>query len=64
MTDFVEESDPLKDFKDLLDIYWVSYQSIPRPEILVANDPEEPISRIDLNFGDYIVITSDRKSVV
>ena len=55
---FTEESEPLSDFKDLLDTYWVSYQEIPKPEILVANDPEEPISRINLMDNDYIVITS------
>ena len=55
---WLDETEPLETMRSLLESNWVSYQEIPKPSIIIANDPEEPISRIDLNFGDYMVITS------
>lgn len=55
---FVEESEPLETFKDLLNDNWVSYQEIPVPTIIIANDPDEAISRISLMDSDYIIISA------
>jgi len=57
MSPFVEESEPLETLKDLLNDNWVSYQECPLPEILVVNDPDEAISRINLMDNDYVVIS-------
>ena len=55
---FVEESEPLSTIQSLLNDNWVSYSESPLPEIIIANDPEETISRVDfMNMGDYIIIS-------
>lgn len=54
---FTEESEPLSDFKDLLEDNWVSYQEIPKANIIIANDLDEAISRINLMDSDYIIIS-------
>jgi hypothetical protein len=50
------ESEPEKDFKDLLDTYWKETEDFPKPEMLIVNDVDEAISRINLNDDDYILI--------
>jgi len=54
---FTEENEPLVDMKDLLDESWVSYSEVPKPNLLIVNDVEEAISRINLNDGDYILFS-------
>jgi len=56
---YTEESDPLKDMKTLIEDNWIAFKEIGVPQVLVANDPTDPILRLELNLGDAIVIKMD-----
>ena len=59
MATFVNESDPVAEMRKLLVTHWKGFRETNMPQILVANDPEDPRVRADLNFGDVIVIRQD-----
>lgn len=52
-----DETEPMETLRDLLNDNWVSYLEVPKPDILIANDPDAAISRVDMNFGDYVIIS-------
>lgn len=57
---WTSEKDALEIMKALIDTKWVSYADTPKPfEIIVQNTAEDPRLRIDLNFGDAIIIKMD-----
>jgi len=55
---YVKESLPPEIFKDLLDKNWVSARNMPKPDIIVVNDPEEARSRFDISSSDVITIVT------
>jgi len=57
MGNWSNEVEPLQDFKNLLDENWVEYSDIPKPYLLIVNDVDEAISRINLNESDYLLIS-------
>jgi hypothetical protein len=59
MTDFVEESDPLDEMKTMLEDHWKGFQEVNMPQIIVANDAEDPRLRADMLSGDTVVIKMD-----
>lgn len=66
---YLAETTPESTMKDLLQDEWVVYREIPLPNVVVANDPDDPIARIDLNnaenvSGDYIVILSESPETI
>lgn len=60
---YVAEVVPESTMKDLIEDNWVDYLDTPKPDILIANDPDEAISRFDLNNGDVIVIRGDPEQI-
>ncbi len=56
---YTSESIPEDSLSTLLDDNWVEYEQIPKPQIIVANLPEEPYARFDMNLGDAIIIRSE-----
>ena len=65
MPTFTNESDPLEVMKNLLEDNWVVFEDIPKPaNILVANDPNDPISRVNLNKGDYVIIRAEAQETI
>jgi hypothetical protein len=58
--EYSNELEPLEELKKLISDKWVVQANFPHPSIVIANDPEEAISRVNFgNFGeiDYIIIT-------
>ena len=53
---YTAESDPLDEMKTLIEDNWVGFKEIGLPQIIVANDPSDPVLRLELNLGDAIVI--------
>ena len=51
------ESVPEEIFQDLLNTYWMDTEDFPKPEIIIANDVDEAIARINLEDSDYIIIS-------
>lgn len=45
--------------KDLLEENWPKISEVPKPIIIVKNDPEDPFTRVNLQDGDVLVISSD-----
>jgi predicted phosphohydrolase len=58
MSSFVSENEPLESMRDLLVDNWVNYEEVQIPSIIIANDPDEAISRVNLNESDYIIISA------
>jgi hypothetical protein len=50
------ESQPENDFQDIINTYWKETEDFPKPEVMIVNDVNEAISRIDLNNSDYLLI--------
>lgn len=57
MATYIAESEPLSDFKTLLEDNWVDYIDVPKPNVVIANDPEETVARVNLQDGDYVIIS-------
>ena len=49
----------LDDMKTLLDTYWIEYREVPKPQLIVVNDPTLPEGRFDLAAGDVIITTAE-----
>jgi hypothetical protein len=59
------EEDPLETMKKLLNDNWRSYAEVPKPtEIIVQNETDNPISRLDLNLGDSVIIKMDGSELI
>jgi hypothetical protein len=56
---FTNEPDPLNELKILLSEKWPNFQEVKIPQILVANDADDPRIRACLSDGDVIVIKQD-----
>lgn len=56
---WINSDEPLGDMKTLLDTNWVEYRDAPKPYLLIVNDVDEAISRINLNESDYLLIRQD-----
>ncbi len=57
------ESEPLSDLKDLLNDYWEETKDFPKPQLLITNDPENAVSRLNLQDGDAIVISQGPEQI-
>ncbi len=53
---FTSEAEPLESMKDLLKDSWKAYYEVKMPQIVIANDPNEPKLRAELNNGDLIIL--------
>jgi hypothetical protein len=61
---YLKESLPPELFKSLLEKNWISVSNMPKPEILVVNDPADARIRFDMSTGDIItIITSGPETV-
>ena len=54
---WTDEVEQLSAMKELLDTYWVAYEEIPKPELVIVNDVDEAISRVNIGYGDYVLIS-------
>jgi hypothetical protein len=59
MATFVNEPDALEEIKILLTEHWKNYKEVKIPQIIVANDADDPRIRACLSDGDVIVIKQD-----
>ena len=59
MVAFSSESDPLDEMKTLLEDNWVAFRDITTPQIIIPNETDNTVSRMDLNLGDTVVIKMD-----
>jgi hypothetical protein len=59
MTDFVDEPDAIAQMKTMLEDHWKGFQEVPIPQIIVANDADDPRLRADNWAGDIVVIKMD-----
>ena len=57
MSDFVNESEPLSELKTLITENWIVLPETPLPQILIVNDPEDAISKIDFRDVDYLLLS-------
>ena len=48
---------PEEDFKTLIETNWIATEDFPTPAVNVVNDAEDEISRINLDEGDFILVT-------
>ena len=55
----INEYEPLQDFKNLLETYWEESQEFPMPTFQIVNDPNEAVSHVDFQDGDYILLAAD-----
>lgn len=55
---YIAESIPPDLMKKLLDKNWISVRNMPKPDIIVANDPEDARARFDMSNSDVITITT------
>jgi hypothetical protein len=52
------EFDPILDLQKLLDSSWKEILAFPKPNIIIANDVEEAISRIEYRTIDVVIISA------
>jgi hypothetical protein len=58
------EYEPITTMKELLEDNWIPYLECPTPIFVIANDEDDPYSRIDLNLGDHVVLRTDGSEVI
>ncbi len=56
MSTYTKEVMPVDVMKDLLDDNWIQWGEVPKPLLIIVNDPEEPRIRENLTNGDVITI--------
>ena len=57
---YTKASLPPEDLKTLIETYWISYQKLPKPTIIVANSEDDLQVKFDMgNQGDHIIIKTD-----
>jgi len=56
---YVAETIPEDVMKDILDTYWPKISEVPKPKIIVKNDPDDPFVRWNERDGDILVISND-----
>lgn len=64
MAKYTAEPIPQDTLSALLTKNWISFKEMPRPEIVVANDPEDAISRFNTGDGDYIIISQGGPEII
>jgi len=61
---YVQEKLPPELMQTLLQTNWAAYRNMPKPDIIVANDPDDARARFDLTNNDVITIITSGPEVI
>jgi hypothetical protein len=61
---YTAENIPQSIMKTILEDHWTQFSECPKPTIVVVNDPDDVVARINTRDGDFLTIKQEGAEVV